>query len=379
MEGDCCATWRPLLDLQRNLSVTMNVSSLATSATPEMHYAGAEAISYMGQAYRGYHGYLAVTVCVIGILANVCNIVVLTRHNMVSATNCILTGLAISDSLTMVAYLPFALHFYCLYGTKQSPERNSLPAVRFLFFYACFSVVVHTVSIWLTVTLAVFRYISVRYPHYRKCHCSVRRAKLAILFVWLATLVVCVPNLLVMTINEMRDVTGSVWIVSLRMETPTERLMHSFNFWIQAVVVKLIPCGGLTVLSLLLLRTMKKVQRARRKMHMANCVGNPHRERATNRTTAMLLTVVVLFLITEFPQGIMSLLSGILPSFVDEVYGPLGDIMDIFVLINTSVNFVLYCTMSRDFRKTFCYTFCGMRLDDDHRLSTAQRTSAAAL
>ena len=36
--------------------------------------------------------------------------------NMISSTNCILTGLAVSDGLTMAAYLPFALRFYVLYG-----------------------------------------------------------------------------------------------------------------------------------------------------------------------------------------------------------------------------------------------------------------------
>ena len=76
---------------------------------------------------------------------------------MISATSCILTGLAVSDGLTMAAYLPFALRFYVLYGTAPTPTRNSLPAVRFMLFFACFSVVVHTVSIWLTVVLAVFR------------------------------------------------------------------------------------------------------------------------------------------------------------------------------------------------------------------------------
>lgn len=33
-----------------------------------------------------------------------------------------------------------------------------------MLFFACFSVVVHTVSIWLTVTLAVFRYIFIKFP-----------------------------------------------------------------------------------------------------------------------------------------------------------------------------------------------------------------------
>ena len=125
---------------------------------PPYFYAGARELHAFHDWYQNYHGYLAAAVCLFGIVANGLNIVVLTRRNMISATNCILTGLAVSDGLTMVAYLPFALRFYVLYGTATTPERNSLGAVRFMLFYACFSVVVHTVSIWLTVVLAVFRY-----------------------------------------------------------------------------------------------------------------------------------------------------------------------------------------------------------------------------
>jgi len=130
----------------------------AAAAGDEYLYPGAREFAIFHDWYQQYHGYLASVVCVFGIIANALNIVVLTRRNMISATNCILTGLAVSDGLTMAAYLPFALRFYVLYGTEASPTRNSLPAVRFMLFFACFSVVVHTVSIWLTVVLAVFRY-----------------------------------------------------------------------------------------------------------------------------------------------------------------------------------------------------------------------------
>ena len=45
--------------------------------------------------------------------------------------------------------------------------------------------------------------------------------------------------------------------------------------------------------------------------------------RKTNRTTRMLLVVVVLFLVTELPQGVLNLLSGVLPAqFVQEVSCP---------------------------------------------------------
>lgn len=71
------------------------------------------------------------------------------------------------------------------------------------------------------------------------------------------------------------------------------------------------------------------------------------------RTTLMLVIVCVLFLITEFPQSILLFLSIVIKDFYNEVYMPLGDIMDIFALINNSINFVLYCIMSRAFRNTF--------------------------
>ena len=142
------------------VAMATNNTVVVTMATdvPGLFYPGARELSAFHDWYVHVHGYLATVVCVFGIIANLLNIVVLTRRNMVSPTNCILTALALSDGLTMVAYLPFALRFYVLYGTEMSAERNSLEAIRFMLFYACFSVVVHTVSIWLTVTLAVFRY-----------------------------------------------------------------------------------------------------------------------------------------------------------------------------------------------------------------------------
>jgi hypothetical protein len=77
------------------------------------------------------------------------------------------------------------------------------------------------------------------------------------------------------------------------------------------------------------------------------------------RTTLMLIIVCILFLITEFPQAILILFSIIYGdpnkpnSFYNSVYMALGDLLDMLALINNSINFLLYCTMSRAFRNTF--------------------------
>jgi hypothetical protein len=77
----------------------------------------------------------------------------------------------------------------------------------------------------------------------------------------------------------------------------------------------------------------------------------------SNRTTRMLLTVVFLFILTNTPQGILSVLSGLIDKFFHNVYTPLGDLLDIMTLLNNGVNFVLYCTMSKQFRETFFKIF----------------------
>lgn len=164
--------------------------------------------------------------------------------------------------------------------------------------------------------------------------------------------------------------------------------------------MKLTPCVGLTVLSLLLVQTMKEAEArrqnlrggggktkvkakvkdaqngnqspssadhadvtAKRKDESAGATGSAGggggqgRDRKTNRTTRMLLVVVALFLVTEFPQGVINLLSGVLEHFVEEVNMALGDLLDILALINNGINFILYCTMSKQFRDTFVRCF----------------------
>jgi len=65
--------------------------------------------------YGGYHGYISVVVCAVGIVCSLLVIAVLTRQHMLTPSNYMLTALAICDLTTMVSYIPYAIQFYCLY------------------------------------------------------------------------------------------------------------------------------------------------------------------------------------------------------------------------------------------------------------------------
>lgn len=305
------------------------------------------------QNYLTVHGYFGVIVCIFGIFANVLNIIVLTRKDMISPTNAILTGLAVADMLVMVSYLPFCIHNYI--RTNLPPqEKFSYSWTVFTLFHAHFTVVCHTISTWLTVTLAVWRFLAVSFPASSKTWCSMPRAKLAILCTYLNCALFCLPVYLTFTINEVEH----KGILAYRVEfseiaQSNNQALEKVNFWIFSVLTKLIPCIALTGLSLGLIKVLYEANK--RKQRLKNRADN---DKTHDRTTRMLLAILLLFLVTEFPSGIIALLSGILGKpFFDNVYLNLGEAVDLLALVNSAINFILYCSMSRQFRDTFASLF----------------------
>ena len=325
------------------LNTTMAASNQSLGTTMS-------SIEAFSVAYQKVHGYISIFVCLFGIMSNVVNIIVLTRKNMITSTNYILTALATADMLTMVSYLPYAIYFYCI-ATPDSQYGHSFGWIVYLLFHTNFIITCHTISMWLTVSLAVFRYIVVCHHTLGPKLCNIQRAKITIITVIITTTMLCIPNYVV---NIVVEVHNGYWFstngfVSIR--------YMNFNFWLYGVVIKIVPCILLSVLSSLLIRAMQLADKKRRKLITQGKRAESERTSEHNRTTAMLVGVVLSFVITELPQGLIALASGINMDIFKNVYVPLGDIMDILVLVNSAVNFMLYCTMSRQFRDTFKMVF----------------------
>ena len=316
--------------------------------------------------YFQIHGYISICVCLFGILANIANIVVLTRKNMITSTNVILTWLAVADLMTMLDYFPFAMHFYILKEQDLSfPETRGYGWICYLLFHVNFSVMCHSSAIWLTICLATFRFVCIWFPTRGSSHCTVIRAKQFIGIIFGSVILLCVPNLIInhMKSDNRNQTEGNTTTLDIVYNMDYRKggafdHIDKLNKMIQAIIFKIIPCVLLTILTILLITAMHRAYKRRRALKNQGKREESDRHGEHNRTTGMLLAVVVLFLLTELPQGILTILSLLLDSFLNEVYYPLGDLMDIMALCNNAINFVLYCTMSRQFRDTFANTFC---------------------
>ncbi|XP_012262773.2 G-protein coupled receptor dmsr-1-like [Athalia rosae] len=353
--------------------------------------------------YIQVHGYASLLVCLFGSVANTLNIAVLTRREMNSPTNAILTGLAVADLLVMLEYIPYASHMYL--AERPRRDRFTYGWTLFVLFHSNFAQVCHTISIWLTVTLAVWRYIAVAHPQMNRELCSIQRTIMAIAGAYVICPIICLPLYFTVSIEPRiepidadgnafnltlsngtlpEDVTNTtLYFVNLSQTAKTHKFLNDMNFWIYSVVIKIIPCIALTILSLRLILALVEAKRRRQKLTSATLVRTDDKstdgtevvktrkkssrlmdkERQTDRTTRMLLAVLLLFLITEFPQGVLGLLSVLLgDGFFRTCYVKLGEVMDILALINSAINFILYCAMSRQFRMTFNQLFGRWKL-----------------
>ncbi|KAJ6220186.1 hypothetical protein RDWZM_005998 [Blomia tropicalis] len=565
--------------------------NLFTDLTSPAYYG--EAFFHFNQQYRQVHGTLSLFVCVFGIIANVLNIIVLTRKNMVSPTNAILTGMAVSDLLVIASYIPFVIHNFM---RRQVPleDMYTYGWAVFTLIHAHNTVVFHTISIWLTVLLAVWRYRTVR-TQSSKSHCSISRALCMIALTYMIVPLFCIPVFFCFTIQPFTHYqlpNATLYKVDIiQIDGQKEQLVEKINFWAFSVLLKLIPCFMLTVLSLALIRILIDARKRKERLlggnlshrnvssvnhqhhhhhhhhnHQANvtkshggsnnylsgqirresgattpsgvilsptrpsnmritqpnvagnqlyleiadpsptecdqssksskasshqdnhqtklqtilewctntyhivisvftqcfaccccwcwccervpivnkCLrtngevtaklksttttttttlttntgtalkvgGGPnvsihhHRHHhshhishnSSERTTRMLIAVLIMFLVCEFPSGILALLSAILGKpFFNNVYTNFGELMDMMALINSAVNFVLYCLMSQQFRKTFRQLFfrkfywtevenkgssganvCNVRTTGQHRLSNARPEATVA-
>ncbi|XP_062550972.1 G-protein coupled receptor dmsr-1-like [Armigeres subalbatus] len=389
--------------LEEKMNVTemghlvMNDSDASTGGTAdnstvrELLYCG-QGLDDFHTSYSAIHGIICLLVCIFGSIANTLNIIVLTRREMRSPTNAILTGLAIADLLVMLDYMPYAVYM-SPYMQFSREERLTYSWSWYVMFHSIFAQICHTISIWLTVTLAVWRYIAVAYPQKNRIWCGMTNTLLAITSSYIVCPMVGIPLYLSFSIKphvEQLGSDGNPYKLSTNgtarnitlYRTSTSELAENYptllnvNFWIYSVVIKLIPCIALTILSLRLIAALLEAKR-RRKQLTGNSKGmkqivdgrvvdvqqkksskNMDKEKQTDRTTRMLLAVLLLFLITEFPQGILGLLSALLGKhFFYNCYLKLGDLMDVLALINSAINFILYCSMSRQFRNTFNYLF----------------------
>ena len=139
-------------------------------------------------------------------------------------------------------------------------------------------------------------------------------------------------------------------------------LYYNVYYCFRVIFIHLAPCSVLVVLNALLVMTIRQAQRRRRQLLAQNRKSESRRLAESNVTTMMLVAVVGVFLLVEFPLAILVIVLmvdntfdlDLLDSRRRDMYEQL---VNMFILLSYPINFFIYCGMSQQFRDTFCGLF----------------------
>ncbi|CDS40591.1 fmrfamide receptor [Echinococcus multilocularis] len=321
--------------------------------------------------YKTIHAYLSLGICFFGIFTNTLNAVILTHNHMRSPTNLLLTSIAIADSVTMIAYVAKDVYLHFI----TSPDPITIPhgrgGIYFVLLTNFTAIGAHIFSTITTVMLAAFRcwvlyrpQCQVSYKHIKQTVAVAALLSFAMFVLGISTLVVGKLAPLIVPKNVTKDY---YWFAVREGLDYVDRA----NFVIYGCFSKLASSLLIAFFTGLILAAMEKARR--RYLKLKHGPSGPKKtlmseqtmdtegkdvgkreSRGNHRTTVMLVAVVVSFIITEAPQGVITTVVAIQDyCFLYAFYAPIGDLLDLLVLLNSSTNFILYCAMSAQFRKSF--------------------------
>ena len=293
----------------------------------------------------------------LGILGNVFNIVVLRHPKMRSSTNIYLLALACCDSM----YLLFSLSLSFLHCSNQ--EQSALA-----FYYIPYGRVVSDLfantAVWLTVSFTLERYIGVCYPMKGKAWCTVGKAKIVVMITFIVSVVNTVPE-----IFELKIIRSNNEISEIRYECRYTEFAESQSYqigyyWWYMTLFTFLPLVLLSIFNSLLIRSVWRANKNRQLLSNTRVLGENQKQNSEQqKVTTMLIAVVLIFILCQLPQAVLLIFKSYfksqgIPDPAD-LFRIAGNICNLLVQVNSSVNFLLYSYFSSKFRRTFKKLFCN--------------------
>ncbi|KAG8178012.1 hypothetical protein JTE90_011644 [Oedothorax gibbosus] len=309
-------------------------------------------------------GYLMPFLLFVTIVANTLIVVVLAQRHMRTPTNMVLLAMAISDLLTLLFPSPWYFYMY----TLNNHSKILYPPAACYAYHSMIETIpafFHTASIWLTLLLAVQRYIYVCHPTTARTCCTLPKVWSAMAWIYFFALVQQSTRFFDRVFKSVRfrwrggvhlgcEHNTAEWV----REYITENIYYTTYYGFRILFVHIMPCLALVIFNLLLFSALRKAQQKRDKLFKENRKSECKKLRDSNCTTLMLIVVVTVFLVVEIPMAVTTLLhvmqNALEVSIAD--YDALNTtilFINFLIMLSYPVNFAIYCGMSRQFRETF--------------------------
>jgi len=328
--------------------------------------------------------YITGALCLFGIAGNVLSIVVLGRDQTIRrTTGFLLQMLAIADTFCLVSFLISDTLYAALKWTDWLPESVQL-GWPYVFVYSLpMASATSMASIWMVVLLTADRYIAICRPLHAAQYSTLPRLRTAVAVIWVLAITFNLPRFFEFTVVEVKTnqvspsnslaLNGSVsgnystmmgTLVNLTWNSTSAQSHHVLKMWdasdmgkskvysvvnlcLTSVVRFLFPLLALVFFNQRLVHALRESDQLKR--HHSATDGGTGRQH-----TWMLVVVVIVFVVCQLPSlacHVCYVLYGYVNvPFPESALHYAVTTADLMLVVNSSVNIVIYCIMGRQFR-----------------------------
>nr|ANO39074.1 GCR111 [Schmidtea mediterranea] len=312
----------------------------------------------------------------------------LTRPFMITPTNIILMGIALSDMLT--GLLPLPIYIMRNFSYQFLELEKSYYQFLYVNYYltSFLPTVFHTTSIWFTLQLALQRVIYVKFSNNVSRFCTTEIAWKMFIITPILSSIFHSPDFIVSFRNSFSENNNGSFgkknfAIKCNVFSDTSFAIYTI---LRITLVHLIPCCSLTVLTNILIFVLRQkyhlhnllipqasiVQSRDPEKRSLNVLLNvsSHNEAAKRSrfkqgsrtidiqsTSKMLLMVLIMFLLVEIPIG------GVITAYTllrllglklnPVIWKQVTNTCNFVILVSYPINFFIYCAMLPKFRLTF--------------------------
>ena len=292
-------------------------------------------------------------VCVFGIIGNTLSFVILNRDRRKLSTTILLMSLAVFDTLFLfISIMTQVLVPVEPYSSWFMPYMVIYPYV--IKYGWPMGMTVQCGTVWVIVVIAWDRYFAVVRPLKAPQICTTSRAKKNIAIVVFLALVYNIPRYfefdIVQTV-DMNNCTMTDFDFSPLHKNKYYDIIYRIGMYL--VLVHTLPLLTVTTLNIRLIKAVRKSSRNHAEL------GRDKMSSQESHTTMILIVVITVFIICETPALVAQIVFTLMENLdLGGLYDYFFPVSNLLVMINSSVNFLIYCCFGKKFRQGVKLLFC---------------------
>lgn len=309
--------------------------------------------------------------CILGFLGNTISILVLQKDRGNAIAAFLLQALAIADnSVLCISFLVLSVIYGFLPHVLSKGQEITTVAYMIAYGQPC-AFMSHTATIWMTVLLALNRYIAICRPFNATSWCTRKKTRLQVALVYGFAFLYNFPRFFQYKLVYRDDLLSNNETCYIAVETSIGETTSLFGQihtnYVYTFVVVLLPLALIIALNTLIICEMKRM-RIRR---VSVSSDKPVREENISKVMVVIMIMVVVCHLPDRITFILTKTIGVSSRnrACDKPLYYIIAINNLLVILNSSTNFLVYYILRKSFRRILLHKLCG-RAYPAYQLST---------